>query len=277
MNVSDLWPRSAVELGVLSSAPLVRFFEKWERWAYRAADLVTCQTEGIQTGVQERLPGASTFLYPNGVDLDFFAAGSRTRAERSRYGVPEDATVVGYAGNFGRAQALEQVVDAADRLKHREDIWFQLVGAGPCREEVMAHAQRFGLERVVFGTSVPRIQMPGLLASWDLSVVPLADAPVFDGARPSKMFELFAAGLPFVFCGRGEGAQLADRSGGADIVPPEDPDALAAAIEALVDAGADVRMKRGEAARAFAVNGFDRQTIADRLEEKLIELLDERR
>ncbi len=274
MNVSDLWPRSAVELGVLSSSALVAFFERWEAWSYRVADLVTCQTEGIADGVRARHPGAITFAYPNGVDTEFFRPGRRDSKVRARYGLPPGAAVVGYAGNFGRAQALEQVVEAAALLRDRSDIWFHLVGAGPCRDEVVERARASGLDRVVFSPPVPRAEVPGLLGAWDVSVVPLADAPVFAGARPSKMFELFAAGVPFVFCGRGEGAELARRSGGATIVEPEQPPGLALALTDLVDAGADARRARAEAARAFVVEEFDRRAIALLLEQRLLDLVD---
>ncbi|MGH9036739.1 MAG: glycosyltransferase family 4 protein, partial [Acidimicrobiia bacterium] len=272
-----LWPRSAVELGVLSSPALVAFFERWERWSYRAADLVTCQTEGIADGVRGREPGAVTFPYPNGVDTEFFEPGQRDPDVRARHGLPADANVIGYAGNFGRAQALEQVIEAAALLRDRTDVWFHLVGAGPCRDDVVERARSWHLERVVFSPPVPRDEIPSLLGAWDASVVPLADAPVFEGARPSKMFELFAAGLPFVFCGRGEGAELARRSGGVTIVAPEQPQALADALMGLVDAGPDVRRAEGEAARAFVVKEFDRKAIAERLEERLLELLTEGR
>ena len=273
MNVSDLWPRSAVDLGVLRSPRLIRLFELVERWAYRRAALVTCQTEGIRDGVADRASGTATWLLPNGVDLEHFRPVRRDPGVRARYGIPDEAVVVGYAGNFGRSQALHQVVEAAGQLRDRSDIWFLLVGGGPCAEDIRAAVEEHELDRVVLAAPVPRTQVPALQSAWDLSVVPLADAPVFEGARPSKMFELFSMGVPFIFCGRGEGAALATESGGALIVPPESPGELAASIERLAD-DPEVRRRMSEASRSFVAKRFDRRRIAADLEAELRQLVD---
>ncbi len=272
MNVSDRWPRSAVDLGVLTNARLVRAFEALERWSYERSDLVTVQTEGIAEGVEASAPGTDVELWPNGVDLSLFTPAGRDPEVRRRHGIPDDAVVVGYAGNLGRAQALEQVAEAAALLADRDDIWFLVVGAGPCRDDLAAAVGRLALRRFVLAPPVPKVEVPALQAAWDLSVVPLADAPVFEGARPSKMFELLAMELPFVFCGRGEGADLARASGAARVVGAERPGELAEAVRALADAGPAARAELGAAGRRFVAERFDRAAIARRLAERLVEL-----
>ncbi len=269
MNVSDLWPRSAVELGVVEDPRLVAFFERWERWAYRMADLVTHQTEGIGAGVEERAPGTARMLFPNGVDASIFRRVGSDGLRRE-LGVAGDGPIVGYAGNFGRAQALEQVVEAAAWLPR---VSFVLVGDGPRRAEVEARVVALGLANVVTAASMPAERMPEVLSSFDVGVVPLADVALFDGARPSKLFELLAVGAPVVYCGRGEGAALAEASGGAVVVPPEDPQTLAAALGALLAAPVERRREMGEAGRAYVVEHFDRARIATGVEARLRELI----
>jgi colanic acid biosynthesis glycosyl transferase WcaI len=269
MNVSDLWPRSAVELGVLRDPRLISFFERWERRAYRSADLVTHQTEGIGAGVEARAPGTARMLFPNGVDTLAFTRVEPRPGLGAELGVPATGAVVGYAGNFGRGQALEQVVDAAALVP---EATFVLVGDGPRREYVVDRIAALGAGNVVVSPSVPAERMSEVLSLFDLAVVPLAGIPLFDGARPSKLFELLALGVPVVYCGRGEGASIAQASGGAVVVPPEDPPALAQAVRGLLAAPPATRRRMGDAGRRYVEQHFDRAVIAGLVEDRLLTL-----
>jgi len=272
MNVSDLWPESAVELGMLRDRRLVALFTALARRAYNRADLVLGQTEGILIGIDAVAPGTPTLLFPNGVELGSFRPQPRDEALATELALPPGHLVLGYAGNFGRAQALPQVTDAARRLlRERDDVVVLLVGDGPVKDHVLADASDLDPRRFLVRTSVEASRMPALLSLFDIAVVPLADQPLFEGARPSKMFELLAAGVPFVYCGRGEGAALAGASGSASVVPPEDPGALAAAAGALLSLPAAARAALGEVGRAWVAATYGREAIGvaviDRLEE----------
>lgn len=274
MNVSDLWPESAIELGMLDDPRLIRFFTAMARRAYRRADLVLGQTEGILAGVEAVAPGTPTALYPNGVDCGRFEARPDPTALRTELGIDPSMAVVGYAGNFGRAQALEQVVDAARRLlAARSNVVVALVGDGPVKSSIEAAAAGVGDGRLLVRPSVPAGRVPELVNLFDAAIVPLADQPLFDGARPSKMFELMAAGTPFVFCGRGEGAEIAERSGGAVVVPPEDPEALSEALGVLLDRSPTERELHAARARSFAFDRFDRARIAEDVADRLSALI----
>jgi glycosyltransferase involved in cell wall biosynthesis len=272
MNVSDLWPKAAVDLGVLKDRRLRAFFESWEAWAYSSAALVTHQTEGLGAGIRSRSPGTRTLLFPNGVDLEHFRRRPVDPVLRRELGIPEGHLVVGYGGNFGRAQAMHQIVDAAAHLKGR-DVTFLLLGAGPCRPEVELRARDLGLSNVLFRDPLPKSRMPDVQSLWDVSVVPLADAPLMHESRPSKMFELMAMEVPFVFCGQGEGADIALASEAATVVGAERPEALAWALARWLDAGQKSRCEAGRRGRAFVAEHFDRARIADALEAGLINLV----
>jgi glycosyltransferase involved in cell wall biosynthesis len=114
--------------------------------------------------------------------------------------------------------------------------------------------------------------MASIQALWDVALVPLRDIPLFDGARPSKMFELMAGGIPFLFCGRGEGADLAMASGCARVVPPENPEALAETIRQVAAMEPSERRQMGSEGRVFVSVNFDRAKIAERLLEALAQI-----
>lgn len=273
MNVSDLWPESAVELGMLSNTHLVRLFMALARRAYRQSDAVFGQTQGILQGIKAVAPSARTALFPNGVDCDRFRPRSRDQELAKDLGLPAERSVVAYAGNFGRAQALGQITAAARRLlSDREDVVVLLIGDGPVKDQVVANTRDLDASRFLVRSSVNVSRMPGLLSLIDVAVVPLANQAIFEGARPSKMFELLASGTPFVFCGRGEGAHLAEESGAARVVPPEHPEQLSAAAAELLRMSRAERAALGNAGRAWVATHFDRKTIVNGVIERLEDL-----
>jgi glycosyltransferase involved in cell wall biosynthesis len=271
MNISDLWPESAVQLGILKPGLALSILERFEKLLYQKSIFVSCQTEGIATGVKKRFPEAKTFLFPNGVDLDFFKKEKKDANFAKKYFFSENSFVVGYAGNHGRSQALSQIISAAKIIQTKENssahnnkkIFFAFFGDGPEKQTLQESAESTGLDNLRFFDSVRREEMPHLLSQFDLALVPLKNITIFDGARPSKIFELMACGVPFVFCGRGEGAKIAELSGGAIVVPPENPQELAEAILKIANFADETREEMGELAEKFVRKNYNRAKIAE--------------
>jgi glycosyltransferase involved in cell wall biosynthesis len=148
-----------------------------------------------------------------------------------------------------------------------------MVGDGSRRAAVEARAGGLGVRNVRFVPPVPPPRMPELLSLLDAAVVTLGGAPVLVGARPAKMFELLAVGVPFVYAGRGEGAELARASGGALVVEPEDAPALAAGPSSVLAMDGEERAARAQQARRFVTEHFDRARIAADMERRLLDLV----
>ncbi|MFZ2658292.1 MAG: glycosyltransferase family 4 protein [Victivallales bacterium] len=262
MNISDLWPESAVQLGMIGKGPALSFLEWFEKLLYKKSVLVSCQTEGIVKGVKKRYPEAKTFLFPNGVDLEMFNKQPKDAKFAESHGIPRNSFVVGYAGNHGRSQALSQVIEAANILKN-EKIFFMFFGDGPEKSGLQNKTSELGLKNLKFLDSVPREKMSHLLSQFDIALVPLKDIKIFEGARPSKIFELMAEQIPFIFCGKGEGAEIALKSGCAKVVPPENPEKLAEGIIEFTKMDPETRRGMGLKGRSFVVNSYDRAKLAE--------------
>jgi glycosyltransferase involved in cell wall biosynthesis len=276
MNVSDLWPESAVTLGLVSPDGLAtRLAEKLEMWLYRHSDAVTGQTEGICGSISQRCPSVPVQLFPNGVDLAMFQPRPRDEAVAERFGLA-GRFVVGYGGIIGYAQALGQILEAARRLEGLPDVLFTFFGDGPVLGEMSARAEQMGLKNVRFFGRQERALMPDIISCWDVGIVPLADKPLFEGARPSKMFELMGQAKPLIYCGRGEGAAIVSKNRCGLIVPPECPDKLAEAVRTLC-ADPEALARMGQAGRKAAETQFDRAAIAAHMAELFASVLREPR
>lgn len=261
VEVRDLWPAIFVELGVLTNRAAIGALERVELAAYAAADAVVVVSEGFRDNLTRRgVPAAKVHTVRNGVDLDRFdVAMGADAAVRRRLGARPDDCLVLYAGAHGISHALPRVADAAARLRG-EPIHFAFVGEGADKARLRSRVAELGLDNVTLRPGVPREQMPELLAAADICVVPLRDVPLFSTFIPSKMFEFLAAGRAVIGAVIGEAAEIL-RAAGAVVVPPEDADALAAAIREL---GADParRQLMGKQGRAYVEAHFNRSDLA---------------
>lgn len=104
-NVSDLWPQSAVDLGLVRRGMLLRAAEALEAFCYRNAWLVTGQSREILASIGSRFPKVETYHLSNGVDAELFQPSNDTRNGSGCRFV--------YAGLHGVAQGLEHILDAA--------------------------------------------------------------------------------------------------------------------------------------------------------------------
>jgi glycosyltransferase involved in cell wall biosynthesis len=271
-NVSDLWPESAVVMGVLRSKLLIRLSSCLERFAYRKSHLVTGQTRGIVASISSRFPLKRVELVSNGVDVEFFQSVSdenQKQAVKRQLGVRGDI-VIGYAGLHGLAQALETVILAAEAVRDHNNVSFGFFGDGPEKNRLIELAKKRNLTNVQFFPSQAKDKMRDILRVFDIAVVPLKRLPLFQGALPSKLFEAMAAGVPIVLSVDGEARHLIDEARCGIYVEPENPVDMANGILGLC-ADATRREKLGQNGRRFVFERYNREHIASHFETLLRE------
>jgi glycosyltransferase involved in cell wall biosynthesis len=275
-EVRDLWPESAVALGELNSRRAIAAAEKLEVAMYRRARRIVVVTEGIRARLVERgISGSKIEVITNGANTEKFrytAEGARQVEER--LGLAEKFVVM-YAGVHGIAQGLETLLQAADLLRHRDDIVFLFVGEGPRKAHLRQIAEQQGLTNVRFLPEVQSDLMPAYLSAADCAIVPLRDEPLFRGAMPSKMFEAWACARPVILSVAGEAEQVMKQADGGLAIQPEDAAGMAQAIERLA-ANPKQAQQMGEHGRNFVQKHYSRQVQAQKLEELLKEVANKR-
>lgn len=252
LHVSDLWPDSVVELGAVTSPRAIAAARRLERHAYRGAEAIVAPTAGIVRRLEARSEAAGKVRrIPPAVDVARFEAPPLSRQGPLR---------VLYAGTVGMAQGLETLVAAARRAGP-DAVSLTIAGDGAELDAVRAAAA--GAPNVRVLGAVPADRVPELYANSDVAAVLLRDRALFEGALPTKLFEAMAAGRPLVVAARGEAADLVSDSGAGVAVPPEDEDALAAALLRLK--ATDETALRDMGARGVACAAdFTREAMVDR-------------
>ena len=262
MNVSDVWPETALRIGLRMRRIPLWLLQRLERLGYERSDLVTATTPKASESIAERFPHAATAVIPGGTDLELFRPSRRSNALRATLGVGEGDFLVGYCGLHGLFQGLEVVVQAAALLRGNPRIRFVLAGDGPTKATLVELAAAAGLDNVVFKAPLPRDQVGELVASFDLALVPLAAE--LPGTMPSKVYETLACGVPLIVCEGCEAAPLVRDLGLGRAVRPLDADSLVAAIEDLLGDPAELN-RIGLNAREVA-KCYDLDEVARRAE-----------
>jgi glycosyltransferase involved in cell wall biosynthesis len=262
-NVSDLWPDSAVELGIVARDGLATRMAYWlEEICYRRAWLITGQSKCIVENIRSRIPGRPVFHLSNGVDTEFFSSDHKTAAARALLGTDEQFVAV-YAGLHGLAQGLNQVMEVARVLASDSRFRFVLIGDGPEKGRLQKLANEMGLSNVRFLDALPHAEIPGILAAADAILVPLVGH--ITGAVPSKIYEGMASGRPLVVIAEGEPADMVREFRAGLTVQPNDILGFERALRQLSE---DVQLSNtlGENGRNTAVLHFRREDILKRFE-----------
>jgi glycosyltransferase involved in cell wall biosynthesis len=223
LNVSDLWPSALADLAALPRRSLGYRGLAWaEAWVSRRAHLLVGQSVEIGAYLAQLAPAGPQLLYRNGVVMAQYPppVPARERAGPLR---------VVYAGVLGLAQGLAQLCQHVNWAALGTEL--HLYGEGPERETLAQWVAQHPRQGVFLHPSVPPEQVPSLLAGFDAALV-AQKAAVF-GTVPSKLYEAMAAGLPVLYVGAGEGADLVTYHQGGWVSPPGDWTALATNLEQL--------------------------------------------
>lgn len=263
LEVRDLWPAFAVEVGVLRNRLLIRASEWLERFLYRQADVLIANSPGFVEHIRQR-SGRTAELVPNGADEAMFDPQADGRAFRQRHALQGKFLVL-YAGAHGLSNDLGVALAAADQLRNQPEIRIVLLGDGKDKSALQTQAADLGLDNLIFLPPVPKEQMAEALAAADACLAILKPLKLYATVYPNKVFDYLAAGRPILLAIDGVIRQVVEAAGAGVFVPPGDPAALAAAIRQLA---ADPQQARtmGRAGRAYLQAHFSRGALARQLQ-----------
>jgi colanic acid biosynthesis glycosyl transferase WcaI len=264
LNVADLWPDAAVEIGALSNRHLRGLSLRLERWAYRHADIVNYVTEGVRIRLLEKgVPEAKLLPLPNGVNLSLFEPCD----------VPSDRPVrFLYAGTIGLNHGAEVLLHAAASCEASgTPIDLLFVGDGSDRIRLQEKALELALHNVRFESAVPIEKLAEKINRCHAGVVSITDLPTTRGGRPSKMFPFLAVGRPILFSGLGEGADIVTRYG-AGLTAPNIAADTAVVMRELAGAS-DMQLAEFAAGARRAATDFDWSSIVGAWHDELLNRL----
>lgn len=265
--VQDLWPESLNAMGQVTNFRILNAVESVVRWIYCHVDLLLVQSKAFIPKVRI-LAGKTPVIYHPNSFVDHVAKSEESFVKCEVFNC---AFPILFAGNMGKAQALEVVLEAATQLRNIEGVRFVMAGDGSCRDWLIQQTNQRGLSNMVFPGCYPVEVMPALMQKAAALLVTLADKEIFRLTIPAKVQAYLAAGRPIIACLHGAGAEIVQEAGAGVIVPAEDPSALAQAVMMLYRMPDKERFEMGSSGRKY----FEEHFSHDKLIDKLIGHLDQ--
>jgi glycosyltransferase involved in cell wall biosynthesis len=261
LEVRDLWPEFAIDIGLLKNPLLIFIARRLESFLYRHADHLLVNSPAYRDYLAHKgVPAAKISFIPNGVDPEMFDPDCRAEHFRKKLNL-DGKFVATYAGAIGMANDIDVLVDAAELLKKRIDIHILIVGDGKERKRLEAKVGERGLANITFAGSYPKSQMEEVLAASDACIAILRNIPMFTTTYPNKVFDYMAAGRPTVLAIDGVIRDVVESACGGVFVPPGNPRLLAAEIARMADDPKGAR-SMGLNARSYVVEHFNRDEHA---------------
>lgn len=229
-----------------------------QRFAHRHATHVTAVSETVaRTAEDLGVDRARITVIPNGVDASRFTAPALDRRE---FALAEDVPVIGSVGCLAPRKDYGNLFDALARMPAAGRGWqLLLVGDGVDREPLERRARELGLDGSVRFAG-ERADVERLLPMMDVFVLPSREEGI-----PNALLEAMAAGRPSVATAVGGTPEVLQDGVTGWLVPAQDPDALARALEEVLAHPLEAA-RRGEAARRHALAELSIDAMARRHE-----------
>lgn len=249
-DIQDMWPDTLRATGMLNHARALDLVARVCRWVYRRMNHIVVLSPGFKRLLLERgVPESKLSVIYNWADEASLVAP--VGKVHPAFPGPEMFRIL-FAGNMGKAQALNTVLDAASLLQQRGSrVCWVMLGGGVELERLKAEAARRQLANVVFLPAVPMAEVGAYLTAADALLVHLRKDPLFEVTIPSKTQAYMTVGKPLLMAVDGDAADLVRQSGGGVVAESENVEALAHASEQLATLPARYLASMGDKAQRF--------------------------
>jgi len=271
-EVQDLWPSFPIEMGAVRGKWLQRLLYGVEKRLYLQASHIIALSPDM-TAYIEGLGISSDKISTNynGTDIVLAEAASAAEVEtlRKAYGLT-DKQVVLYAGTYGRANDIPNLMQVVKLLANRQDITFVFAGHGfyePALQQLAQH-----VPNLLLLPPQPRTTIFKWFRLASLSLVTFNNLPVLAANSPAKFYDSLACGTPVVVTNPGWTKDFVEARDCGWYVPAGQPIALSQLLKKLL-AEPQVLKAAGKRGQAVAHALFDRRQLVRQVEAALFKVV----
>lgn len=267
LNIQDIFPQNAIDIGILNNSLLIKFFERIEKKAYQDAHIITAHSAGNREFLinAKGLSPDNTITLHNWIDLEATEERQRKSRFRERYGL-ENKFIFFFGGVIGPSQRLDLIIEAAKELRRVNDLVILILGDGTEKSRLQRLTHDFALGNVVFQPFVSKDDYRLLLQEVDVGLVCLSTknkTPVV----PGKILGYMAAGLPVLaFLNRESDGHHIIRKANCGFSEVSDDAGKAVSLMLKMYKEKQSLREYGENGFRYATEHFSKEVCVDKLE-----------
>ena len=233
LDERDLYPETAIGMGMLKDGMLAGVLLKVQQFIRSASYSILTPTPGIRNKlISDGIDQNKIHLLLNG-DVYFSKNVLELQNTRDLKQITGKKFIIGFAGSMGRVSDITTFINAIEMLTDIKCIGFVILGSGESRAAYQSVCEERDLDNVYFFDALPRDEARAIQMQFDICVHLYPSVDIFEIAMASKIFDYMALGKPVVFCGRGDTANLLERSDSGISVTPEQPERLSNELRSL--------------------------------------------
>jgi glycosyltransferase involved in cell wall biosynthesis len=219
LDVRDLWPECAVELGYLTNPNARAMAYSLERFLYRRASRIVCVSNGIRDDIVARgVHGDKCTVLTNGIDTDLFHPGARDNVVEQ---LREGGNTIGiYLGTLSAYHGLDHAVNLLERLEQFPHVKVVFCGGGSAENEFRTAVEARQLKNAIFMQAPSLNRMPGLVASCDFCLAFVKESAFSRWLLSAKVFMYMACARPIYAAADGETRRIIEEAGAGCVVAP---------------------------------------------------------
>lgn len=265
--VQDLWPESLSATGFIKSKAVLKLMSYVVKTIYACSDTLLVQSQAFIKPVSTLARSDKIQYFPNAIDDMQRVDVSDDVLSETLKTLLETHFCLVFAGNIGKAQAIETIIKVAKNLSNTSDIKIVFIGKGSMLEWAQQEVSRLHLKNVVFAGAFPMNVMPSIFSRSQALLVSLNSEEVFSYTIPSKVQAYMSAGRPIIASIDGEAARVINQAGAGLTCPAEDADGLVACIERFSAMSEKERDSFGVAGRKYFLENYEMESQCKRLVE----------
>ena len=264
LRIDDVYPEVFVATGFLKKGSFLELLlAAANRILYKKADLIFVLGRDMARLVRTKAGSHAQRIkiVSNWSDSDRILPTSKKSSPLLNELGLADKFIVLCAGNMGRAQAIETLFSAAERLLCKANIHFMFIGSGQKTSWMKKKKEDGKLTNITLLGQRSRAEQQIFLNACDISVASLL--PGMTGAGvPSRIYNVMASGKPIISVASADSEMslvVAEENIGW-VVSPSDPEQLASTILGASSDPATLK-KMGKRARQLSETKYSAQTI----------------
>jgi glycosyltransferase involved in cell wall biosynthesis len=269
--VQDLWPESLSATGHIKNKFVLKAVGYIVEFIYKKADLILVQSQAFSSPVSKYTEQEKVHYFPNMCKEFDLGASSLDLPEEFKDTLEKYFCIV-FAGNIGKAQSIETLINAAESLADIENLKFVLVGQGSRLEWAKSEVRGLALKNVEFAGSYPPEMMPEIFTRSKALIVSLKAEEIFSYTIPSKVQSYLAAGKPILASINGEAVRVINEAEAGLVSPAEDADGFSENVRKLYDMSSTEQQEMGK----NGLNYFKQHFEMEKQAQKLIEIFQNR-